>query len=184
MTLPLFDEPATAPKYLDASAVISPCGHFRYSLTRVWDAAPPRPGVVVWVMLNPSTADGREDDPTIRRCVGFSKAWGYGALQVVNLYSLRATDPRELRRAAARGDDVIGPENWARSVAALGGAALVILAWGAFRAAFHCQSWIHEIQLSKLAGCGDLHVLGRTQGGDPVHPLYQRGDLRPLPANE
>jgi hypothetical protein len=58
-------------------------------------------------MLNPSTADGKEDDPTIRRCIGFAKSWGNGSLEVVNLFGFRATDPKELLEVK----DPIGPEN-------------------------------------------------------------------------
>src|SRR5262249_14212908 len=87
------------------AAVISDCGRYRYSLTRRWgDAAEPR---ALFVMLNPSTADAEQDDPTIRRCIGFAKAWGMGSLEVVNLYALRATDPAALLSAP----DPIGPKN-------------------------------------------------------------------------
>jgi hypothetical protein len=66
------------------------CEVYRYELRRVWDA---QLGLACWVMLNPSTADANEDDPTIRRCVNFARTWGYGGIVVRNLFALRATDP-------------------------------------------------------------------------------------------
>src|SRR5262245_19133112 len=85
-------------------ALISPCGLYRYWLTRTWDNSLRR---VCWVMLNPSTADAEQDDPTIRRCVGFARSWGAGGIIVVNLFAFRASDPKALLRAA----DPVGPDN-------------------------------------------------------------------------
>jgi hypothetical protein len=85
------------------SAVISPCGRYRYRLDRRWADGPS----IAWIMLNPSTADSNTDDPTIRRIRAFSQAWGFGALTVVNLYAWRATDPRDLWQAPGP----VGPEN-------------------------------------------------------------------------
>ena len=89
--------------FMKSDAVISDCGKYRYRLTRKWGYGRP----CGFIMLNPSTADALHDDPTIRRCVGFAKAWGCGALIVVNLFAVRATSPREMMRA----DDPVGPEN-------------------------------------------------------------------------
>ena len=79
-------------------------------------------------MLNPSTADAERDDPTIRRCIGFSRAWGFGGAEMVNLFALRSTDPGRLREAA----DPVGPGNVAHIADAARGATQVIAAWGAF----------------------------------------------------
>ena len=110
------------------SAVISECGRYRYTLQRdgVVNASN---GTVVFCMLNPSTADASIDDPTIRRCRGFAERWGCAGLMVVNLYGLRATDPRELQRVSRA--DAIGPDNdeWLGKVAAA--ARDVVCAWGA-----------------------------------------------------
>ncbi len=85
-------------------AVLSADGVYRYRLWRTWDASKP---TLAFLMLNPSTADATEDDPTIRRCLGFAKEWGYGSLVVVNLFALRSPNPDALRE----NDDPVGPEN-------------------------------------------------------------------------
>lgn len=74
-------------------ACISPCERYRYWLTRRWDLSLP---VVTFLMLNPSTADARKDDATIRKCIGFAKAWGYGGIIVINLFALRSRNPEDL----------------------------------------------------------------------------------------
>jgi hypothetical protein len=79
----------------DRGATLSDCGRYRYRLWRRWADGP----TVLFVMLNPSTADADVDDPTIRRCIGFARSWGAGALEVVNLYAWRATQPAELKAA-------------------------------------------------------------------------------------
>lgn len=85
-------------------AVISDCGQYRYLLSRDWESGLQR---LVFIGLNPSTADAEIDDPTIRRLIGFSKAWGYGGFDIVNLFALRSKDPKML----CDHDDPIGPLN-------------------------------------------------------------------------
>ena len=77
------------------TAILSPCCQYRYVLTRQWNDSEP----VTWIMLNPSTADADKDDPTIRRCIGFAKAWGHGGIHVVNLFAFRATFTKSLKAA-------------------------------------------------------------------------------------
>jgi hypothetical protein len=78
---------------LGMGAEFSDCGTYRYALWRTWNAL--QPGVL-FVGLNPSTADATTDDPTIRRCIGFAKRWGYGGITMANVFAYRATDPREM----------------------------------------------------------------------------------------
>jgi len=107
--------------YLDAGALLDEDGLYRWRLWRLWDASRPR---LLWVLLNPSTADARDDDPTLRRCVGYAVRWGYGAVDLVNLFALRSTDPRALRSAA----DPIGYANDAHIAVAVQAADLVLCA--------------------------------------------------------
>ena len=78
------------------SAIISPCGTYRYLLKQVAESMSPMTSTALFVMLNPSTADATLDDPTIRRCRGFAKLWDCNGLAVANLYALRSTDPAAL----------------------------------------------------------------------------------------
>lgn len=157
-TAPLFDDPASG-------AVISACGRYRYRLWRVWEAARPR---LLWVMLNPSTADAANPDPTIRKCIGFARRHGYGSIEVVNLFALRATDPKELRAAK----DPEGFENDVHIVEAARRAGPVIMAWGGFRfapivpRARRVYDMIRHYRPSTRFLC-----LGRTGTGAPAHPL-------------
>jgi hypothetical protein len=150
------------------SATFDATGGYRYRLTRVWDATRPQ---VTFVLLNPSTADGRRDDPTIRRCVGFARAWGYGGVAVLNLFAWRATRPRDLRRAP----EPTGPANrrYLRAAARVGGP--VVAAWGRHGA------WRGQgrtvLTLLRALGCNPL-CLGVTLSGQPRHVLYLRRDTR------
>lgn len=148
-------------------AVISECGLYRYELIRRWGDDP----MLEFVMLNPSTADASIDDPTIRRCIGFARLWGYGALVVRNLYAYRATDPSML----AGVDDPIGPKN--RAYLSNNIAELTIAAWGAHPAAMGWWGgYPHAWQPGSLKRPGGLHCLGVTQNGSPRHPLYVKSD--------
>lgn len=152
-----------------ARATFSPDGVYRYRLLRRWS----RGARVVWVMLNPSTADAQRDDPTIRRCIGFSRAWGFGAMEVVNLYALRATEPGVVRGH----DEPVGPENDRYIVAAASRGAHVIAAWGAFPWAAARADHVLELLMRARR---PVRCLGLTRGGHPRHPLYARADARPI----
>lgn len=154
----------------DASgATFSPDRAHRYSLWRVWR---PSAGRVLWVMLNPSTADEVVLDPTIRRCVDFAKRWGYGGIEVVNLFALRSTDPAALYDHA----DPIGPENDRHIVEAAGRAKRVIGAWGVHGAHRGRAPAVEAL----LAGTGPLECLGTNRDGSPRHPLYVWSGTQPL----
>ena len=153
---------------MTGSALISPCGRYRYRLTRNWGEGT----VAMFVMLNPSTADADDDDPTIRRCIGFAQSWGCGGLCVVNLYALRATDPRDLWKVDAA--QRVGPDNDVHLRLVASGAASVggplVAAWGA-NAKPSRVAWVRE-----FPGMDRLSHLGLTRGGQPKHPLYLRAD--------
>ena len=153
------------------AASISTCGRYRYTLHRWWGDGPR----ATFVMLNPSTADSEQDDPTIRRCVGFARRWGYDGIRVVNLYAYRATKPADLWKADnpvgwPRNDDVL--EECGR-LAACGDT--LIAAWGA-----HAKPSRIECVLA-FSGWDRLQALGTTKSGAPRHPLYVAGDTEPEP---
>ena len=148
--------------YTGWGAEFSDCGAYRYRLTRTWDAERPR---IAFIGLNPSTADATQDDPTIRRIVSFARDWGYGGVDMLNLFAFRATDPRDMKAAA----DPVGPENDRTLVAVAGQSDVTVAAWGVHGA--------HQGREARIAGAlGDLSCLGTTQAGHPRHPLYLRRD--------
>jgi hypothetical protein len=157
---------------MESGAVLSDCGRYRYRLWRLWDRWEPR---ALFVMLNPSTADAEQDDPTIRRCIGFAKSWNYGGIEVVNVFALRATDPGELRKHPAP----VGPANLSHIEDAVMTAGVVICAWGAHpfarEAAARTLGWMLKVRRSSVM------CLRQTKGGHPAHPLYLPADLRPVP---
>lgn len=157
---------------MTSSAMFSEDRRFRYWLLREWDPELPK---VAFIGLNPSTADETEDDPTIRRCLGFARAWDKGGLLMLNLYAYRATRPADMKAAAKRGTDIIGGQrNW---VDALKGYTqshncdLVIAAWGT-----HGASRGFDVKI-RWPG---LMCLERTKDGYPKHPLYLKSDLVPV----
>ena len=161
------------------SAVISPGGDWRYQLERVWDESRPTINVVG---LNPSTADAKDDDPTIAKLTRMAKAWGYGSLVMTNLFAYRATDPKELAREARKYTSsvlsfrVTGPDNdeWLRDSAR--GATTTLAAWGANG---HILGRDEEV-ITLLQSIRAIHALKVTQSGRPYHPLYLPESLEPF----
>ena len=140
-----------------SDAFISRCGTYRYALWRRWAPGPQ----VLFVMLNPSTADQQQDDPTIRRCIGFAASWGYGAVAVGNLFAFRTPSPTLLKRAArpiGRANDL-----WLQRLAAE--SSRMIAGWG------NEGSFLGRDQQVR-ALLQPLHALALTQQGQPRHPLY------------
>ncbi len=157
---------------VEKDAMVSSCGRYRYSLSRCWDDSLPR---VCWIALNPSTADASADDPTIRRCMDFSRRWGAGGIYVVNLFALRATDPRQLRLPG----DPIGPDNDAYlKDAARAGFLCFVAAWGSSPIAAARVAPV--LAIFRSAG-QSLQCLGQTKDGSPRHPLYVRADTALVP---
>ena len=153
----------------DATATFDPTRTYRYRLARTWDPTGP---VVAFVMLNPSTADAEVLDPTVRRCVGFARAWEFGSLEVVNLFAFRATDPRDLLRA----DAPVGPANDRAILDAVSVADRVVVAWGA--RGTHLGRAAAVTGLLRAGPVRPL-ALATTKDGQPRHPLYLRADTRP-----
>ena len=149
-------------------AMISACGQYRYSLVRQWDRAK---SYMPFVMLNPSTADAEQDDPTIRRCMSFARREGCGGVVVVNLYAFRSTDPKRLSEV----EDPVGPFNkraiYGAAMAAAEANVPVICAWGVNDIT---QAAGGALALAREAGAR-IMCLGKTAGGHPRHPLYVKG---------
>lgn len=145
-------------------ALISPCGQFRYYLIRQWDTSLP---VLFFVMLNPSTADALQDDPTIKACIRQARAHGYGGICVLNLYAYRATKPADLKAAGYP----VGPLNDAMIAALIPPAAVVVCAWGANgRERWRASEVLHWLRAYSLA---ELVAIGFLADGTPRHPLFQ-----------
>jgi len=185
-------------KYVATGARISACGKYRYKLWREWrgthdpkhwrwlgekDGAGAELGdplSVLFVMLNPSTADGETDDATIRKCVGFAKLWRYERVAVVNLFAYRATKPRDLFAAKANKIDIIGWQNQECVQEMVRDAGLIVCAWGGHGVG-------HEFHIEEVRGWLEpkrqFH-LGLTRDGQPRHPLYVPYSQKPLPMRD
>jgi hypothetical protein len=150
---------------MQSAAIISPCHRYRFALWRRWDCGPQ----VLFVLLNPSTADETLDDPTIRRCLKFAQSWGYASLAVGNLFALRSTSPAKL--SACR--DPVGPDNDRWLLRLHDESTLTIAAWGNHGRFLgrSLAAW------SLLPG---MQILELTRRGEPRHPLYARSNLVPL----
>lgn len=149
---------------------------YRYTLTRTVDPLlRSLRGPMLFVMLNPSTADEHTDDPTIRRCIGFARREQAPSIQVVNLYAYRATDPADLARASWP----IGESNDDVLIEAMRSDARIVCAWGAHPMAIRARPRFRRAH--KLAGSPPLLCLGTTKGGAPRHPLYVRADAPLVP---
>jgi hypothetical protein len=148
-------------------AYYSPCERYRYGLERVWGQGPS----LLYVMLNPSTADERRNDPTIERCQRRAVQLGFGAMRIANLFAWRATRPEDLRKARTP----VGSENDALLRAWHDEADMTLAAWG-----------VHGALMGRgpaLAAAlpGALHHLGLTRDGHPRHPLYVSYQTTPAP---
>lgn len=158
------------------AATVSGDGTYRYRLEREWDPDLP---TVVWIMLNPSTADADSDDNTIRKCIGFSQLWRMGGLVVVNLYAARATDPKQLGNF----DDPVGFFNdghIARAVRENEGP--IVAAWGsAGRSAPGFWGRINKVINLPELEVRQLDCLGVNRDRTPTHPLMLSWSSTRLP---
>ena len=172
---------------LHQPATFSPDRKHRYTLRRVWASEwtadkglfpPPKASsFAAFIGLNPSTADETQDDPTVRRCVGFAKRWGFGGMFMLNIFALRSTDPAGLYKFR----DPVGPRNdhFITQVAKLPEVGIVIAAWGN-HGALLSRGW-DVIKMVQGAGVLLMRFGPLTIPGQPRHPLYLKGDLMPEP---
>jgi len=150
-----------------SDAIFSDCRRYRYALWRLWDDSRP---CAMFIGLNPSSADEAVNDPTIRRCIAFSRDWGYGGLCMANLFAFRATSPGDLKAA----DQPIGSGNDDWIIRLVKKAGLVVAAWG------NHGSYLGRSQDVRVM-IPELMCLKINQSGEPAHPLYQPGLARPMP---
>jgi hypothetical protein len=162
-------------------AIFSSCRTWRYSLVRTWN--PGRPPAM-FIGLNPSTATETVDDPTVRRCIGYARAWGFGRLIMTNAFAYRSTDPTKLTQVKL--SEAVGPKNnaylkalaWATSLGELGHAGVVVVAWGNHGALFGRDQEVRRV----LDEAGVVpQCLGLNGTGQPKHPLYLRRDAELVP---
>ncbi len=156
--------------FFEQGATFSADKRYRYSLWRRWGSR--SSGKITFVMLNPSTADAEKFDPTVRRCFGYARDWGFGSMDVVNLFAFRSTYPEQLKRAG----DPVGPGNDAAILKAVSGSDLVVAAWGVHGRLLRRDAEV----IGLLDGVKGLHCLGRTKAGAPLHPLHQPKRLKPV----
>ncbi len=160
---------------MKAGACFDPTGTYRYSLWRSWHADAPR---VVFIMLNPSTADASTNDATIRRCLQFAQSWQYGSLEVVNLFAFRTPYPQQLQTVP----DPIGSKCDRFIQIAVEQADRVILAWGNGGKLHGRDQAVLQLLNDRSGLLADrLACLGRTQSGHPRHPLYLKQDVQVMP---
>lgn len=146
-------------------AVLSEDALYRYALGR--EVNPGVQGTVLWVMLNPSTADATNDDRTIQRCKQFSRDWGYGRMTVGNLYAWRATNPAELKTVASP----IGQDNYEWLETMADHAEVVVVAWGGHAEPSYAADIARMLRRRAPVCC-----LGVTKTEQPRHPLYLAKD--------
>ncbi len=154
-------------------AVYDASGVYRYWLER-WELTGVGERRVNFLMLNPSTATAAASDPTVRRCEGYARRWGFDRLIVTNLFAFRSTDPKVLRRL---GGAAIGEGNPQAILEAAHLAEFTVCAWGADPATKPRGLMVAGRLIDQGA---DLRVLGLTRDGAPRHPLYMRGDAEPV----
>lgn len=161
---------------VESSAVFGgPNDCYRYRLVRVWDAGR---RLVMFLMMNPSTADLTVNDPTVAKCTRFARRWGYGGLLVGNVFAYRATDQGELARVA----DPFGEANRHHLAAMARQATEIVCAFGTPKVTALRPHGLTAARRLHAAG-HPLHALRLSKAGVPWHPLYLPETLRPIPWN-
>ncbi len=172
---------------MNRNTEFSDCRRYRYTLWREWDCDLltgcaddlAHAGEYLMVIgLNPSTADETNDDPTIRRCIGFAKSWGYGALCMTNLFAFRATDPEVMKRTLAPEGETIDSNTsrncqWLLETAK--GAGMILAAWGK-----HGRHRDRAAAVVRMLDLYPIHALTLNADGSPKHPLYVAANTKPI----
>ncbi len=150
--------------YISKGADLSYDRVYRYSLYREWSKSK---SMIMFIGLNPSTADENEDDPTIRRCVKFAKDWGHGGIYMLNLFALRTKDPKILLKHPSP----VGQKNDFILKEIATDCLTIVAAWGTKGNYLNRDKEV--ISIMPL-----MHCLGITKDGHPKHPLYLSKDTK------
>ena len=157
------------PQFDDRGAEFSDCKKYRYLLWRIWNKKLP---TLTVIGLNPSTADETIDDPTVRKCMGYARAWNYGGLYMTNLFAFRSTDPKGMLRESKP----IGPRNDTAIRRACDKSIRVLAAWGV-HGSYLARD---EEVIQAITPEHDLYCLAVTKEGYPKHPLYIKKKTKPI----
>ena len=150
--------------FINKTANFSSCRKYRYSLSRIWDK---QKKFVLFIGLNPSTADEEVDDPTIRRCSGYAQKWGYGGFIMVNLFAYRTTLPSNLKKVKYP----VGRDNDKYILKLSKKADITVAAWGD-------NGNLYNRDKQVLSLVPNLVCLKINKSGQPAHPLYLKKDLK------
>lgn len=150
---------------IKSTAIFSEDKLYRYQLSRLWDIHDP---VVNWIMLNPSTADEFQDDPTVAKTQKFAKQWGYGKVIVTNIFAYRATDPKDMKACA----EPVGAENDDYIEKAALESDLIVCAWGNHGEYLNRSKQVLDRLLNLPVDNIALWCLNVNKSGQPQHPLY------------
>ena len=143
-------------------AELSECRKYRYALWRIWDNSRPK---IMFIGLNPSTADENTDDKTITRCINFAKSWGYGGFYMTNLFAYRSTDKSQLYCV----NNPIGEDNDTYIIKYAALSDKVVAAWGNDGTFLERSKIVSDL-------ISPLFCLKINQTGEPKHPLYVSSD--------
>ena len=149
---------------VNKNATFSDCRKYRYGLSRTWNG---KKKTILFIGLNPSTANEKIDDPTIRRCINYAQNWGYGSLLMVNLFAYRATLPSELKNVK----NPIGNDNDLQIIELSKKADIAVAAWGNEGTLLNRDKEVKKI-------LPNLMCLKINKSGQPSHPLYQKKNLK------
>lgn len=152
-------------KIMKTNAILSPDRKYRYCLTREWDSSKPN---LVYILLNPSTADETINDPTISRCIDIAKYNGFGSIKVMNLFAYRATQPPDMKCQC----DPVGPEN-DKYLLEETKDSIILLAWGN-----HGNFMNRSAAVVTLLQDKELFCLAKNKSGEPKHPLYIKTETK------
>lgn len=155
---------------MEQTATFSRCKQYRYQLERSWGVRTSRKSTVVFIGLNPSTADATTDDPTIRKCIAYARAWQFNKLIMINLFAWRATDPTELLQS----EDPIGKQNDIHMSRAVASGSLILACWGEY------GSLLNRADEVRARIPRHLYCLRTNASGQPTHPLYLPAALTPV----